>query len=58
MYNEAASITSTGQVSKKKKKRMSATGGGISTASSNVTTPQLCYHGDMEWFCYNMVITI
>lgn len=58
MYNEASSMTSSGQVSKKKKKKMSAAtgGGGVSTASSNITTPQLCYHGDMEWLCYNMVI--
>lgn len=26
--------------------------GGISTSSSSATTPQLCYHGDVEWLTY------
>ena len=47
-------MVSSGHVSKKKKKKMSG-GGSISTSSSNVTIPQLCYHGDMEWLCYNTV---
>ena len=55
LYNETSSVVTSGHVSKKKKKKMATGGGSISTSSSNVTIPQLCFHGDVEWLCYNMV---